>query len=80
MKKNNKYKPLDAMEYPRFEGIRTFMRLPHETNLKEIDFKGSFEDKLFIANSLIGLTRYKWNGYKKNMVALPCPDRAAKWL
>ena len=38
MKKENKYKPLDAMEYPRFEGIRTFMRLPHETNLKEIDF------------------------------------------
>ena len=38
MKKENKYKPLDAMEYPRFEGIRTFMRLPHESNLKDIDF------------------------------------------
>ena len=38
MKKENKYKPLDAMEYPRFEGIRTFMRLPHEANLKDIDF------------------------------------------
>ena len=38
MKNKNKYKPLDAMEYPRFEGIRTFMRLPHETNLHDIDF------------------------------------------
>ena len=38
MKKENKYKPLDAMKYPRFEGIRTFMRLPHEANLKDIDF------------------------------------------
>ena len=34
----NKYKPLDAMEYPRFEGIRTFMRLPHITNFQDVDF------------------------------------------
>ena len=33
-----KHKPLDAMEYPRFEGIRTFMRLPHTTNLDNVDF------------------------------------------
>ena len=30
--------PLDAMEYPRFEGIRTFMRLPHVTDLNDVDF------------------------------------------
>ena len=35
---NKKYKPLDAMEYPRFEGIRTFMRLPHTTKLENVDF------------------------------------------
>ncbi len=26
------------MEYPRFEGLRTFMRLPHTTNLDNVDF------------------------------------------
>ena len=26
------------MEYPRFEGIRTFMRLPHTNNLNNVDF------------------------------------------
>src|SRR5690554_794308 len=31
------YKPLDAMVYPRFEGIRTFMRLPHVTELEGVD-------------------------------------------
>ena len=35
---NKKHTPLDAMEYPRFEGIRTFMRLPHTTNLNDVDF------------------------------------------
>jgi len=30
--------PIDAMKYPRFEGIRTFMRLPHTTNLDNVDF------------------------------------------
>ncbi len=34
MTDNKKYQPLDAMEYPRFEGIRTFMRLPHVTELE----------------------------------------------
>tara|TARA_Y100001947_G_C10304317_1_gene288655 strand:- start:59 stop:1018 length:960 start_codon:yes stop_codon:yes gene_type:complete len=38
MTEKKKYQPLDAMEYPRFEGIRTFMRLPHKSNLDEIDF------------------------------------------
>ncbi|MCA9950912.1 MAG: agmatinase [Anaerolineales bacterium] len=38
MTQQKKYRPLDAMIYPRFEGIRTFMRLPHETNLTEVDF------------------------------------------
>ena len=31
------YKPLDAMVFPRFEGIRTFMRLPHVTDLQHAD-------------------------------------------
>ena len=35
---NKKHIPLDAMEYPRFEGIRTFMRLPHTTDLQGVDF------------------------------------------
>jgi agmatinase len=35
---NKKHIPLNAMEYPRFEGIRTFMRLPHTTNLNDVDF------------------------------------------
>jgi agmatinase len=30
--------PVDAMQYPRFSGIRTFMRLPHVTDLSEVDF------------------------------------------
>ena len=30
--------PIDAMEYPRFSGIRTFMRLPHVTDLENVDF------------------------------------------
>ena len=37
MNKKNEYQPLDAMEYPRFEGIRTFMRLPHVSDLNNID-------------------------------------------
>lgn len=32
------YQPVDAMVHPRFEGIRTFMRLPHITDLTEVDF------------------------------------------
>jgi agmatinase len=32
------YQPLDAMVYPRFSGIRTFMRLPHVTDLSGVDF------------------------------------------
>jgi len=32
------YRPLDAMIYPRFSGIRTFMRLPHVTDLAGVDF------------------------------------------
>ena len=38
MTEKKKYQPLDAMEYPRFEGIRTFMRLPQKSDLDEIDF------------------------------------------
>ena len=33
-----KYKPVDAMQYPRFSGIRTFMRLPHVTDLSDVYF------------------------------------------
>jgi agmatinase len=32
------YGPLDAMVFPRFSGIRTFMRLPHITDLAGVDF------------------------------------------
>ncbi len=32
-----RYAPADAMVYPRFEGIRTFMRLPHVTDLDGVD-------------------------------------------
>lgn len=32
------YGPIDAMVYPRFSGIRTFMRLPHVTDLEGVDF------------------------------------------
>lgn len=33
------HRPPDAMLYPRFEGIRTFMRLPHVTDLsRDVDF------------------------------------------
>lgn len=32
------YGPVDAMVYPRFSGIRTFMRLPHVANLDGVDF------------------------------------------
>lgn len=32
------YGPIDAMEYPRFSGIRTFMRLPFVQDLDGVDF------------------------------------------
>ena len=32
------YKPVDAMQFPRYSGIRTFMRLPHVTDLDGVDF------------------------------------------
>jgi agmatinase len=35
---NKNYRPVDAMVYPRFTGIRTFMRLPHVTDLEGVDF------------------------------------------
>ncbi|MGC9779341.1 MAG: agmatinase [Candidatus Heimdallarchaeota archaeon] len=34
----NKYKPVDPLKSPRFSGIKTFMRLPHEQILENIDF------------------------------------------
>jgi len=37
MYKNEKYLPLDAMKYPRFCGIGTFMRLPHQKDVSEVD-------------------------------------------
>jgi agmatinase len=33
-----RYRPVDAMTYPRYSGIRTFMRLPHVTDLDGVDF------------------------------------------
>lgn len=38
MAEQKKYGPLDAMTYPRFEGVRTFMRLPYVTDLAAVDF------------------------------------------
>ena len=32
------YGPVDAMKYPRFSGIRTFMRLPYVRDLEGVDF------------------------------------------
>ena len=32
------YGPPDAMVYPRYSGLRTFMRLPHTTDLHGVDF------------------------------------------
>lgn len=32
------YRPIDAMQFPRFSGIRTFMRLPYVTDLAGVDF------------------------------------------
>ena len=33
-----KYQPLNSTEFPRFSGIKTFIRLPHITETKDIDF------------------------------------------
>jgi agmatinase len=38
MTSDKRYRPVDAMQYPRFSGIRTFMRLPHVTDLAGVDF------------------------------------------
>ena len=35
---NTHYRPVDAMIYPRYSGIRTFMRLPYVTDLDGVDF------------------------------------------
>jgi agmatinase len=33
-----KYQPLDSLSSPRFSGVSTFMRLPNETTLTDVDF------------------------------------------
>jgi agmatinase len=33
----SRYRPIDARVFPRFAGIRTFMRLPHVTELADVD-------------------------------------------
>lgn len=38
MSQKPRYKPVDAMQFPRYSGIRTFMRLPHVTDLDGVDF------------------------------------------
>jgi len=38
MSNHKHYQPVDAMIYPRFSGIRTFMRLPHITDPAGVDF------------------------------------------
>src|SRR5215831_12768963 len=32
-----RYRPIDSRVYPRFAGVRTFMRLPHVTDLADLD-------------------------------------------
>ena len=32
------YKPIDPMQFPRFAGIKTFMRLPYKKTTTDIDF------------------------------------------
>ena len=39
------YGPIDAMEYPRFSGIRTFMRLPQVQDLAGVRFCHEGEDR-----------------------------------
>lgn len=34
----NKYAPIDPKKFPRFAGIKTFMRLPHIRTTEEVDF------------------------------------------
>lgn len=34
----NKYEPVDPTKFPRFAGVKTFMRLPHVRTTKDIDF------------------------------------------
>lgn len=36
-KRNIAYKPVDSLKSPRFSGVRTFMRLPHGSELKDAD-------------------------------------------
>lgn len=38
MQQQPPYRPVDAMTYPRYSGIRTFMRLPYVTDLTGVDF------------------------------------------
>jgi agmatinase len=38
MNEKERYAPPDAMVLPRYSGIRTFMRLPHVTDLTDVDF------------------------------------------
>lgn len=38
MTQKPQYRPVDALVSPRFSGIRTFMRLPHITDLEGVDF------------------------------------------
>ena len=33
-----KYEPVDPQKFPRFAGIKTFMRLPHIRTTEDIDF------------------------------------------
>ena len=35
---SGRYQPADAFRSPRFSGIRTFMRLPHVTDMEDVDF------------------------------------------
>ena len=38
MKQKKNHQPVDSSSIPRFAGIKTFMRLPHETVVKGSDF------------------------------------------
>lgn len=37
-RQTTRYRPADSLETPRFSGVRTFGRLPHVTDLEEVDF------------------------------------------
>ena len=50
-----KYHPVSAMEFPRYSGIRTFMRLPHVTDLAEDAELLSFVSTKDLSDDIAGI-------------------------